>query len=181
MLIIVGLGNPGEKYKNTRHNVGFQAIDEIAANFQFSIFNFQSIFNAQISKGQIANEKIILVKPQTFMNLSGETVKTLIKNLKLKIKNLVVIHDDIDLPLGKIKISKNRGSAGHKGVKSIIKETGTKDFIRIRIGIQPKEGKPRNVEKFVLRKFNKEEEKILKEAIKKSSAELAKLLYFNEA
>ncbi|MCL0056733.1 aminoacyl-tRNA hydrolase [Dehalococcoidia bacterium] len=180
MILIVGLGNPGKKYEKTRHNIGFRAVDEIAANFQFSIFNFQSIFNAKISKGIFKNQKIILAKPQTFMNNSGISVKKIIRNWKLEIGNLVVVHDDIDLPLGKIRISKNRGAAGHKGVQSIIKELGTKNFYRVRIGICPQTGspsqvlqnkiwgsKPKNVEKFVLQKFTKDEEKILKQVIKK--------------
>ncbi|PIR02369.1 MAG: aminoacyl-tRNA hydrolase [Candidatus Nealsonbacteria bacterium CG_4_9_14_3_um_filter_35_11] len=182
MILIVGLGNPGKKYIKTRHNIGFRAVDEIATNFQFSIFNFQSIFNAQISKGKINGQNVILAKPQTFMNNSGIAVKRLVKNLKLKIKKLIVIHDDIDLPLGKIRIVKNRGAAGHKGVESIIKELRTKNFVRFRIGIKPnsklspsqffKENlggqKTQNLEKLVLGKFNKEEKKIIKEAAKKT-------------
>jgi len=182
MIIIVGLGNPGQKFQKTWHNLGFRVIDEIAATFQLSIFNFQPIFNAQISKGEINGKKIILAKPQTFMNESGKAVKNLVKTYKLKTKSLIIIHDDIDLPLGKIKISINRGAAGHKGVESIIKELGTKNFVRFRIGIQPKTGKPKNPEKFVLQKpseagnktrsqrpFNKDEEKIVKEVIKKTA------------
>jgi len=188
MFLVVGLGNPGKKYEDTRHNIGVKAIDEIAANFQFPIFNFQSIFNAKISKGTINNQEITLVKPQTFMNKSGIAVKKLIKNrasacgsegekedkvlfdyLKLEIGNLVVINDDIDLPVGKIRIAKNRGAAGHKGVESVIKELGTKNFIRIRIGIKPKFGKPKSPEKFVLQKFNKEEREIIKEATKNAA------------
>ncbi|MDI6602826.1 MAG: aminoacyl-tRNA hydrolase [Patescibacteria group bacterium] len=168
MFLVVGLGNPGKKYESTRHNLGFKVVDEIAATFQFSIFNFHSIFNAQISKGKINGKKIILAKPQTFMNLSGKSVKPLINFYKITLPDLVVIHDDIDLSLGKIKIVKNRGAAGHKGVESIIKELKTKDFVRFRIGILPKTGKPKNPEKFVLEKFNKEEEKILKKVIKKT-------------
>jgi len=183
MILIVGLGNPGKKYEKTRHNVGFMIIDEIARNFQFPTFNFQKKFNAQISERKIADRKIILAKPQTFMNNSGQTVKSLIKELinknnkrntsamaEVLRQSLWVIHDDIDLPLGKIKIVKNRGSAGHKGVESIIKELKTKNFVRFRIGICPKTDKPKNPEKFVLQKFNKGEEKIVKEVIKKTSA-----------
>jgi PTH1 family peptidyl-tRNA hydrolase len=168
MFLIVGLGNPGKKYQNTRHNIGFRAVDEIATNFQFTIFSFQSIFNAKISKGKIANKKIILVKPQTFMNLSGKAVKILHTKYHIPYTKLLVLHDDIDLPLGKIRIVKNRGAAGHKGVESIIKELKSKNFVRFRIGICPKTSKPKNPEKFVLQKFNKEEEKIVKEVIKKT-------------
>jgi len=148
MLLIMGLGNPGNKYEKTRHNVGSRIIDELRS---FNLGN------------------IVLAKPQTFMNESGKGVKNLLKNHRLKPDNLIVIHDDIDIPLDKIRIVKNRGSAGHKGVESIIKELGTKNFIRFRAGIQPKSGKPKNPEKFVLQKFNKEEEKVVKEVIKKTA------------
>jgi PTH1 family peptidyl-tRNA hydrolase len=147
MILIVGLGNPGKKYEKTRHNLGFRVVDEL---------------------GFLNREKIVLVKPKTFMNLSGKTVKSLIKKYKMPIINLWVAHDDIDIPLGKIRISKGRGAAGHKGVESIIKELGTKNFIRFRIGILPKTGKPKKPEKFVLQKFNKNEERIVKEVIEKA-------------
>jgi len=167
MIIIAGLGNPGRKYTNTRHNIGFQIIDEFARENNFPEFKMSKKFNALISE----KENITLVKPQTFMNESGKAVKKMVGEL-------IVIHDDIDLPLGEIKISKNRGSAGHKGVQSIIKELSSKDFTRLRVGIQPRfqQGKPRNVERFVLQKFDKKEEMIIKQAIKKSLANyLAKL------
>jgi len=172
MILIIGLGNPGKKFQKTRHNIGFRAVDEIAANFQFPIFNLQSIFNAEISKGIFKNRKIILAKPQSFMNLSGKAVKTLFSSFKFQDSRLWVVHDDIDLPLGKIKISVGRSSAGHKGVKSIIHELKTKDFVRFRIGIKQRtENKKQRieVEKFVLKNFRKEEEKIVKDVIKKTA------------
>ncbi len=185
MFLIIGLGNPGKKYEETRHNIGFKAIDEIVANFQFSLVLLQkgevqspkenlrlptgqTIFNAQISKGEIADKKVVLAKPQTFMNLSGKAVRKIMSNVKCQMSNVSVVHDDIDLPLGKIKISFGRGSAGHKGVESIIRELKTKDFVRFRIGIQPVSGKPKNAEGFVLKKFSREEEKIVQEVIKKT-------------
>ncbi len=167
MILIIGLGNPGKKYQNTRHNVGFRAIDEIAANFQLSIFNFQSIFNAKISKGKIADKKVILAKPQTFMNLSGKAVLEIVNFYKINPANILVVHDDIDLPLNRIRIVQNRGSAGHKGIQSIINCLKTKNFIRLRIGVSPLTGKPNDPERFVLQKLNQEEEKIIKEATKK--------------
>jgi len=167
MTIIVGLGNPGKKYKNTRHNVGFQTIDEFARENNFPKFKLSKKFSALVSE----KENIVLVKPQTFMNESGKTVKALLKNTTRTV--LVVIHDDIDLPLGKIRVSKNRGSAGHKGVESIIKEIKTKDFTRFRIGVSSKTEKPKNVEKYVLQKFNKEEEKIIKQVIKETIKKLS--------
>ena len=173
MKIIAGLGNPGKKYKGTRHNVGFKIIDEFAKENNFPEFYLSEKNNALISE----KNNIFLIKPQGFMNQSGKTLKTLAENQpRLKfLENLIVVHDDIDLLLGKIRISKNRGSAGHKGVESIIGELKSKNFTRLRIGIQPKKGKPENMEKFVLKKFIKEEKKIIKETIKKSLTELAKL------
>lgn len=178
MKIIVGLGNPGKRFEKTRHNVGFRAIDKIAKNFQFPIFKFKSKLKAEISEGKINKEKIVLAKPQTFMNNSGRAVKSLITNYGLRIDDLFVIHDDLDLPLGKIKIVKNRGSAGHKGVQSIIDELKTKDFVRFRIGIKPKGSEQRAIkkEKFVLQKFNKKEGRILKDAIKRTIKALETVL-----
>lgn len=133
MIIIVGLGNPGKKYQFTRHNIGFRIIDQLTP---------------------LTLERAVLAKPQTFMNLSGKTVKSLLKTYTLGPKNLIVIHDDIDLPLGKIRIVKNRGAGGHKGVESIIKELASKNFVRFRIGIKPKPYTltPKTLERFVLRK-----------------------------
>lgn len=148
MKLIIGLGNPGKKYQKTRHNAGSRAINEL---------EFLSL------------ENVVLAKPTNFMNESGKAVKNLLKAYRLKPDNLIVIHDDIDLPIGKIRIVKNRGAAGHKGVESIIEKLKTKNFIRFRIGVCSKTGKPKNPEKFVLQKFHKEEEKIIKEIIKKTT------------
>jgi len=161
MIIIIGLGNPGEKYNNTPHNVGFEAVEQFAKENNFPEFKLSEKFKALISE----KNNILLVKPQTFMNESGKSVKK-IRRGRTSAK-LIVIHDDIDLPLGKIKISKNRGSAGHKGVESIIKELGTKDFIRIRIGVSRK-NKPD-----VLKKFDKESKKTIKESINQTINELS--------
>ncbi|MDD5145137.1 MAG: aminoacyl-tRNA hydrolase [Candidatus Pacebacteria bacterium] len=173
MILIAGLGNPGEKYKETWHNLGFKTIDEIAAILKFPDFELQSISDAEISKGKIGSKEVVLVKPQTFMNNSGEAIRKLFKNYKLKASDLIVIHDDIDLPLGKIKIVSDRGAAGHKGVESIINHLGTQKFVRIRMGMQPEKGKPRNAENFVLRKFKKKE---VKDIIKKASEAIRDIL-----
>jgi PTH1 family peptidyl-tRNA hydrolase len=165
MFLIVGLGNPGEKYINTRHNVGFLVIDELKKKLNFSDFIFDKKSNSLLSK----KEDIILAKPNTYMNLSGLTARALSKYYKMENENQIIVHDDIDLLLGKIRISKGQGSAGHKGVESIIKDLGTKSFVRIRIGIQPKTGKPKKTEEFVLKKFNKGEEKIVAEAVKRAA------------
>ena len=165
MNIIIGLGNPGEQYKNTRHNVGFMAIDAFAKENNFPDFELQKKSNALVSEKPFdtaqGRENIILVKPQTFMNESGKSVKEIIKNKQ--VENLVVIHDDIDLPVGKIKIIKERGSAGHKGVDSIIQNIGNEGLVRFRIGI----GSKNKVEamKVVLKNFSAEEQKIIDETI----------------
>ncbi len=179
MVIIVGLGNPGKEYEKTRHNIGFMIVESLKLKVKsFSDWQNNKKLLSEISKGEIIGRKIILAKPQTFMNLSGKSVKSLIRNYKLEIRNLVVVHDDLDLPLGKIRLSIGRGSAGHKGVESIIKELGTKNFVRFRIGIKPnsklktQNSKPqlktKNLENFVLRKFKKEEEKIVNEVVGKT-------------
>ena len=184
--IIVGLGNPGEKFKNTRHNVGFMVLDKFAKKNDFPEFKLQKKSNALVSESIVGEEKIILVKPQTFMNESGKAVKKIIGNWKepygesacgrqMEIGNsLVVIHDDIDLAIGKIKIVKERGSAGHKGVESIIKNIGNDGLIRFRIGISGQ--KDMEAKKIVLKKFTKEEQKNIDKAIEKTTEALDFLL-----
>lgn len=152
MTIIIGLGNPGEKFKNTRHNAGFAAVDFFAQKNNFPEFKLSKKYQSLISE----NENVMLVKPQTFMNESGKAVKSTLK--KKRETELIIIHDDIDLPLGKIKLSKDSGDGGHKGVNSIIHHLGKQDFVRLKIGICPTSGKPKAVEKFVIEKFNNKEE-----------------------
>jgi len=186
MILIVGLGNPGIKYKRTRHNIGFRVLDEFQRENNFPDFKFSRLrqgyggqakkFNTLISEGNIGRKKVILAKPQTFMNNSGQAVKNLTIHYSLPFINLIVVHDDIDLPLGKIRISKSRGSAGHKGIESIIKELRSKNFVRIRIGIRNQELRIKNIEKFVLQKFTEEEEKIIKKIIKESCSVLKIIL-----
>ncbi len=163
MLITVGLGNPGEKYKNTPHNIGFEVIDQIAKENNFPVFKLSKRFNALVSE----KNNILLVKPQTFMNNSGKSVQKIVNYYKGR--DLIIIHDDIDLPIGKIKVSENSGSAGHKGVDSIIQHLKTKNFKRIRIGVQPQKEKPKEVEKYVLKKLSKEDLFLIKENIDKSN------------
>ncbi|MCK4520657.1 aminoacyl-tRNA hydrolase [Candidatus Parcubacteria bacterium] len=168
MILIVGLGNPGEKYKRTRHNVGFMVLDEFKKIHSFSDWQLKKKFKAEISEGTLTGKKIILAKPQTFMNESGKAVKIMQQETRDKRQELYVIHDDLDLGLGKMKIVQNRGSAGHKGVQSIINEIGNKNFIRFRIGIKNKELEIQNIEDFVLKKFTKDEKKVIKETVQKT-------------
>ena len=175
MKLIIGLGNPGNEYKKTRHNVGFLTVDKIISSFDFPPISMQAKFNAEISNGIINEEKVILAKPQTFMNLSGQAVRGIVDYYKIATEDVIVIQDDLDIAIGKYKISKNRNSGGHKGVQSIIDHLGTKDFTRIRIGIEVDDCKV-PVEKFVLEKFGKDEMKVVDEIIEKVSNEIDKLL-----
>ncbi len=172
MKMIVGLGNPGKKFKETRHNLGFMVLDQIKEKNKFPDFSYSEKLKAEISQGSFGKNKLILAKPQTLMNSSGESIKSLIKYHKLDASCLIVIHDDVDIELGKIKISQDSGSAGHKGVQSIIDSLKTKGFTRIRIGILPEKGKPAKTERFVLKKFTKKEKEIIKEAINKAIKEI---------
>ncbi len=169
MKLIVGLGNPGKKYDQAWHNAGFMAIDQIQLDQPDEFLKFKNSlkFKAQICEGNNPEEKIILAKPQTFMNRSGQAVKALVKFYKIKPQDLFVIHDDIDLPLGKIRISQNASAAGHKGVQSIIDELGTQEFIRFRLGIKQEQKIQIPAEKYVLQKIDKESKLIIDEVIKK--------------
>lgn len=161
-IIIAGLGNPGPAYDDTRHNVGFNIIDAIAEEFSFP--NFSNKFSSLVSNKIIGPHKITLLKPQTFMNLSGNAVSKIINFYKIDLDNLIVIHDDLDLKLAKVKMKIGGGSGGHNGIKSIDQHLGP-NYYRLRIGI----GKPqhqKDVSNFVLNKFPKEEEKFIQEIIK---------------
>jgi len=170
MELIIGLGNPCKKYEKTRHNLGFLVINELAEKMEMNNWKIKMQFNANIAQGNFKNEKIILAKPQTFMNNSGMAIKSIVDYYKIPNENIFIIHDDIDLELGEIKVQKNRSSAGHKGVQSIINALGTKDFIRVRLGIKSIDQKTIiDTEKFVLQKFSKDEGKIIQETIKKAT------------
>lgn len=162
MYLIVGLGNPGKQYEATRHNVGFIAIDEIARELEIKVDKLK--FKSLIGEGRIGTEKIILAKPQTFMNLSGEAVVELMNYYKVDISNLIVIYDDIDLDSGKVRIRKSGSAGTHNGMRNIIYLLGKQDFPRIRIGVsKPKNGQ--DLASFVLSKFEKSEQDNIKEAI----------------
>ena len=166
MRIIIGLGNPGDKYKQTRHNAGFMALNRLAETRGES-WRFNKKFNAEIIK----SGELILAKPNTFMNNSGRAVQSILSYYKLLPKKLgllttknsdlsrilTIIHDDIDINLGKYKTAINSGSAGHRGINSIINHIKTKNFKRIRVGIKTEQAKQIPTEKFVLQKFSSEE------------------------
>lgn len=170
MYFIVGLGNPGEKYKNSRHNTGRIILELYARNLKISSFEFDKKTNSLLTE---IKKKAVLILPETFMNNSGIAIKKIITS-KIKAKNLVVVHDDIDLPLGRFKISFNRGPAGHKGVESIIRNIKTNEFTRVRIGVSLKapKGKIKKPETkktvdFIISDFKKDELLQLKKLSKK--------------
>ena len=154
MYVIVGLGNPGKQYDKTRHNVGFDVIDMLAKEYGISVTKIKH--KALIGEGRIGTEKVLLVKPQTYMNLSGETLIDIYNYYKVDLENIVVIYDDIDLDVGKLRIRK-KGSAGtHNGMRSIVKCLGSTEFPRVRVGVsKPMPGQ--NLADFVLSRFRKEE------------------------
>lgn len=166
MYIIVGLGNPGKKYENTRHNAGFDAIDKFADENGIKIDKLKH--KALIGEGRIGSEKVILVKPQTYMNLSGESVLSISQFYKVESENIVVLYDDIDLDIGKLRIRKKGSAGSHNGMKSIIKCLGTEDFPRVRIGVsRPPEGW--DLADYVLSRVSKEQEKGMLEGIDKAA------------
>jgi PTH1 family peptidyl-tRNA hydrolase len=179
-MLIVGLGNPGEEYENTRHNTGRIVLNHIAKTNDFSDWKDDMKLKSFKSKGEINGEKFDFITPNTFMNNSGNAVMQIIDDKK-KLKNLVVVYDDIDLPLGSLKVSFNRSSGGHNGLESIIKKVKSQEFVRVRIGISPKTpsgkirkpacaGRPKGEEailKFLLGKFKEDELKEIKKISKK--------------
>lgn len=161
MHVIVGLGNPGKKYENTRHNIGFITIDQFAQKHGISVNRIKH--KALVGEGNVSGQKVILVKPQTYMNLSGNSVREVMAFYKTEIENLIVIYDDIDLPVGKLRI-RERGSAGtHNGMRSILYDLGDDGFARIRIGI----GAEHKMElaDFVTGGFRKEEVPLMETAV----------------
>jgi len=171
MILIVGLGNPGEKYEQTRHNLGFMVVEALARQFSISNFQFpiKKEFNAAVLKLKIAGKEIVLAEPQTMMNASGYAVSSISQYLNIPISNIWVIHDDVDLPLGLIKIRLGGAAAGHHGVESIIQQLGTDQFVRFRLGIgHPGRGSDKLVEKYVLRRFDINETSEVKQMVKKT-------------
>ncbi|MCP8971180.1 aminoacyl-tRNA hydrolase [Ectobacillus ponti] len=166
MKLIVGLGNPGREYEYTRHNIGFLVIDELSKrwNIPLNQQKFKGIFGAGVVNG----EKVILLKPLTYMNLSGESIRPLMEYYKVDIEDFTVMYDDLDLPAGRLRLRTKGSAGGHNGIKSTIAHLGTQEFNRIRIGIdRPKNGMP--VHAYVLGKFTPEEEPDVQQAIRKSA------------
>lgn len=164
MIVIVGLGNPGKKYKNTRHNLGFLVLDFFARKYRFPKFKLKRSCLAEITTKKIEGKEIVLLKPQTFMNLSGKAVKLFSEKYKISPDHFWIVHDDLAIPFGKIKISFGKGAAGHKGIQSILEEFNQNNFLRFRIGIKPEGVLNSDFKKdvFVLKNFEKKRERLLK-------------------
>ncbi len=161
MYIIIGLGNPGKKYENTRHNMGFIAIDRLAEKHNIQVDKIK--FKALVGDGRIAGQKVLLVKPQTYMNLSGESVREVANYYKVNTNDIIVIYDDLDLPLGHIRIRKSGSAGTHNGMKSVVYQLRSDQFPRIRIGIGGNGDE--DIINYVIGGFKKEEVKILEDTV----------------
>ena len=164
MWVIAGLGNPGRKYSRTRHNIGFMVVEEIA---QRNGIEFTDRKEFRIGRGSIEGHNVVLIGPLLYMNRSGPVVNAILKKFAVQSDNLIVIHDDLDMETGKLRIRKTGSSGGHKGVESIIQNIGAKDFIRVKIGIGREPGVL--VEDYVLSKFTRREISAIKETIEKTT------------
>ena len=176
MYLIVGLGNPEQDYANTRHNMGFDTINEIAKRYNVNVTKKK--FKGLYETANIEGQKVILLKPQTFMNLSGESIKEVVEYYDIPIENVIVIYDDMDIEKGNIKVRKKGGPGSHNGMKSIVGNLGSKDFPRVRIGI----GKPENdFDKinYVIGYVSKEEMEILQKGVKKAADAVIEILKSN--
>lgn len=158
MKLVIGLGNPGKEYDSTRHNVGFMCVDNYVNNNEW-----KEKFNALYQQIIINGEKVLFVKPLTYMNLSGQAVRSFVDYFKINMADILVIQDDLDLELGKIKIKINSSAGGHNGIKSIINELGTDSFARLKIGIT--HNKLVDTKEYVLGRFSVEDMKIINESI----------------
>lgn len=173
MKLIVGLGNPGPEYEFTPHNVGFLAIEILADELKLEVRNRQC--KALTARAQIGQEQVVLAKPETYMNLSGLAVRDLLDKLEIKPEtDLIVIQDELDFPLGTLRIQRGRSSAGHNGIESIIDSLGTNDFLRIRVGVAP-EHKPRDGKEYLLSPMRKSQLKVL-EPVLMDAADAARMI-----
>ncbi len=173
MFLIVGLGNPGTEYANTRHNIGFMAADAIAGRYGFG--PFKAKFDGLLAEGKIEGEKVYLLKPQTFMNLSGNSVVKAAAFYKIPPQNVIVIHDDMDLQPGQLKAKLGGGSGGHNGIKSIDAHI-TPGYNRVRIGVGHPSGKGEKVVSHVLSGFSKDDKKLVDEALETAAATIGVLI-----
>ena len=164
MYIIAGLGNPGKKYENTRHNIGFITIDSLASKHNITVDKLK--FKALVGEGRISGQKVILVKPQTYMNLSGESIQEVMNFYKVDPENLIIIYDDIDLDLGALRIRKSGSAGTHNGMRSVVQHINSTAFPRIRIGMGGPKG---DIVDFVIGGMSKAESEVLKETVDKAA------------
>lgn len=174
MYIIAGLGNPGKKYVNSRHNIGFDALDAVAAKYNIDVKKVK--FNGIYGEGIIGGEKVVLVKPQTFMNLSGECIRDFKNWYKVENDQIIIIYDDISLPLGKMRIRPKGSAGGHNGIKSIIYQTGSEVFPRIKIGVGSPENPDFDLADYVLGHFSKGEIEVLVPVAVKAAEAVAEII-----
>jgi peptidyl-tRNA hydrolase, PTH1 family len=170
--LIVGLGNPGSEYENTPHNLGFMVIDRLAESHSIRVSRKENM--ALVGLGAIGGKSVALAKPQTFMNLSGPTVKGLLERYELQPDRLIVVYDELDLPWGTLKIKPKGSAAGHKGIGSVIGSLGTNVIARVRLGIQPEHKV--NGEEFVLRPFKKSQKQEVEEAVGRGAAAVESII-----
>lgn len=180
MKVIVGLGNPGYRYALTKHNIGFWVIDRLSHEWRIPLNKEK--WKAEVGEGMVNNEKVLLAKPLTFMNLSGESVRQICDFFQLHMDDLLVIYDDLDLPVGKIRLRLKGGSGGHNGMKSIIGHLQTEQFKRMKIGIGRPEGSI-SISDYVLAPFRKDERLKIEEAVEQSAQAVHDWLHvdFNHA
>ena len=164
MKVIAGLGNPGAEYANTPHSIGFEVVDAVARGIGAS-WKGSSSFKGELATGLLGGVKVLLVKPQTYMNLSGECVSPVLKYHNATIEDLLVVSDDIDLPVGRLRIRKGGSAGGHNGLKSVIERTGSPDFVRLRIGVGRDPRSRSNVIGHVLGKFSPEDRQAMDEVV----------------
>ena len=183
MKLIVGLGNPGEKYQNTRHNLGFEIVEHFRKKVNAPEFSFNKKFNSEISDIRRSDDQIILIRPQTFMNNSGSATSALANYYKVDPKDIIVVYDELDLPLGQIKIRLGGSAAGHHGVENIIQTLGTDQFLRLRAGIgslrtlsSEHHQDHRVAEKYVVESFTSGEVNKVKHLVKQATEALELLL-----
>ena len=173
MYLIVGLGNPGTRYRAARHNIGFMVLEKLAAQLELDLR--QKSFNALWGKGKINRKNVILAMPQTYMNLSGNAVRQLQAFFKTEISNLMVIHDDLDLSFGSVRLKTGGGTAGHKGLASIEENLGSSEFMRIRLGIGKPVDKSR-IESYVLEPFKSDELPLLNNIIETAAGAVCEII-----
>jgi PTH1 family peptidyl-tRNA hydrolase len=174
--LIVGLGNPGKEYAETRHNAGFKLVELFQARHEQDLSGWSKKFEARISEGRLQRQKVILLMPQTFMNESGSSVGAAADFWKAAAKDTIIVYDDLDLPLGTVRIREQGSAGGHKGVASILKRLGTQKIARLRLGIGTERATRVPAEDYVLEKFSAAEKDVLKDALKRASEALEMML-----